>query len=111
MLIDHKNTISGIFMSYNKIRTLELSGKIEFESSHRLKCQMMQIVQTKPDVLVLDFTEVSFVDCRGLDLLIEILKAMDSIDGKLILANINSQVDRLLDVSGTRRYFEVCDCA
>jgi anti-anti-sigma factor len=111
MLIDHKNTIIGIFMSYNKVRVLELFGKIEFQTCHSLRCQMMEIVQTKPDILVLDFGDVSYVDCRGLDLLIEILKAMNAFGGKLVLANINSQVDMLLDISETRQYFEFCDRA
>jgi anti-sigma B factor antagonist len=72
---------------------------------------MIEIVQTRPDIFVLDFGDVSFVDCRGLDLLIEILKAMKAVGGKLVLANINSQIDMLLDISETRQYFEVCDRA
>jgi anti-anti-sigma factor len=109
MFIDHKNTIIGTFMCYKNVEVLEVFGKIEYQTYHRLKYQMMQIVQTKPDIFVLDFSDVIFVDCRGLDLLIEILKAMNAFGGKLVLANINSQVDMLLDISETRRFFEVCD--
>jgi anti-sigma B factor antagonist len=109
MMIDYKNTIMGTFMSYNTVKSFKPIGRLEYDSCYRLRHQMMEIVQTRPDVLVLDLANVSFIDSRGLGLLIEIQKAMAAISGKMLLANLNSQALMLLEITNTDKYFEICE--
>ncbi len=105
MLIDQKNTINGSFISYNNIEVFKPSGAINSLTCTELQYQMIAIIQTRPDYLVIDLKDISFIDVRGLSLLLRMRQAMENIGGKLLLGNINSQVAMLLEVSDCDRLF------
>ncbi len=109
MLIDQKNTIIGTFISRNIIKVFKPSGRIDSESCYKLRCQMMEIVQTNPDILILNMENISFVDSYGLGLLVAILRIMDSYGGKLELAKINPEIAMLLEITKTDILFEIHD--
>lgn len=50
--------------------------------------------------LVLDLTEVAFIDSRGLTVLVRVLNTLDG--GKLVLRGASPRILRLLEISGLR---------
>ena len=60
-----------------------------------------------PQLCVLDFGEVSFVDSSGIAVVINALRNMTQIEGRLILTGINSQPMRVFRASGIDKLVEI----
>ena len=88
--------------------TIALDGEIDH---HRAK-EYIQSIAAKieaytPDVCVLDFQEVSFVDSSGIAVVINALRNMSQIEGRLILCGINDQPMRVFRASGIDKIVEI----
>lgn len=84
-------------------------GRIDAERYQEIRNQIMGIINTKTEILVIDLKNVQFIDSRGLGLLIAILKYMHSINGKLVLCTPNLEVKMLLSLTNTISLFEIYD--
>ena len=98
------------FTSYleNGRLTVGLTGEID----HHCAKNYIQAIAGKieayiPEVCVLDFQEVSFVDSSGIAVVINALRNMSQIEGKLILTGICSQPMRVFRASGIDKLVEI----
>ena len=98
------------FTSYleNGRLTVELTGEID----HHCAKNYIQAIAGKieayiPEVCVLDFQEVSFVDSSGIAVVINALRNMSQLEGKLILTGICSQPMRVFRASGIDKLVEI----
>ena len=88
------------FLENGKL-TIALSGEID----HHCAKQYIQSIAAKieaytPDICVLDFQEVTFVDSSGIAVVINALRNMSQIEGRLMLSGINDQPMRVFRASG-----------
>ena len=98
------------FTSYlqNGRLTVALTGEID----HHYAKKYIQTIAAKidaynPDVCELDFRDVSFVDSSGIAVVINALRAMTRIEGKLILTGITSQPMKVFRASGIDKLVEI----
>ena len=88
--------------------TVALDGEIDH---HRAKSYIQAITAKieayTPDVCVLDFRDVSFVDSSGIAVVINALRNMTQIEGKLILTGIGNQPMRVFRASGIDKLVEI----
>ncbi len=88
--------------------TVALTGEID----HHCAKSYIQAIAGKieaytPDVCVLDFSEVAFVDSSGIAVVINALRNMTQIEGKLILTGIGAQPMKVFRASGIDRLVEI----
>ena len=88
--------------------TVALTGEID----HHCAKAYIQAIAGKieaytPEICVLDFQEVSFVDSSGIAVVINALRSMTQIEGKLILTGIASQPMRVFRASGIDKLVEI----
>ena len=88
--------------------TVALTG----ESDHHCAKEYIRTIGAKieaysPDICVLDFQEVSFVDSSGIAVVINALRSMTQIEGKLILTGLSPQPMRVFRASGIDKLVEV----
>ena len=60
-----------------------------------------------PKVCILDFQDVTFIDSSGVAVVINALRSMARIDGKLVLAGLNAQPMRVFRTSGIDKLVEI----
>lgn len=88
--------------------TVALTGEID----HHCAKAYIQTIAAKieaymPEICVLDFQDVSFVDSSGIAVVINALRAMTRIEGKLILTGIAEQPMRVFRASGIDKLVEI----
>ena len=98
------------FTSYleNGHLTVALTGEID----HHCAKQYIQAIAGKieaytPEICILDFQDVSFVDSSGIAVVINALRSMTQIEGKLILSGISPQPMRVFRASGIDKLVEI----
>ena len=88
--------------------TVALTGEID----HHCAKGYIQAIAAKievytPQLCILDFGEVSFVDSSGIAVVINALRNMTQIEGRLILTGINAQPMRVFRASGIDKLVEI----
>ena len=88
--------------------TVALTGEID----HHCAKAYIQAIAAKieaymPSICVLDFREVSFVDSSGIAVVINALRSMTQIEGRLLLTGIAPQPMRVFRASGIDKLVEI----
>ena len=95
------------FLEEGKL-TVALTGEID----HHCAKEYIQLITAKieaymPDICVLDFRDVSFVDSSGIAVVINALRNMTQIEGKLLLTGLSPQPMRVFRASGIDKLVEI----
>ncbi len=88
--------------------TIALTGEIDH---HKAKTYIQaisgKIEVYNPKVCILDFKDVTFVDSSGIAVVINALRNMTKIGGKLILSELGSQPMKVFRTSGIDKLVEI----
>jgi anti-sigma B factor antagonist len=84
---------------------LSLAGELDLADEPTLREALRRAVERSPTRLVVDLTEVTFVDSTVLGALVEARSALGG--GAFALAAPGLEVRRALEVSGLDRHFQV----
>ena len=88
--------------------TVALTGEIDHHCAKAyIRTIAAKIEAYSPEICVLDFQEVSFVDSSGIAVVINALRSMTQIEGKLILTGLSPQPMRVFRASGIDKLVEV----
>lgn len=88
--------------------TVALTGEIDHHcAKHYIQSIAGKIEAYTPDVCILDFRDVTFVDSSGIAVVINALRNMSQIEGKLVLTGICAQPMRVFRASGIDKLVEI----
>ena len=88
--------------------TVALTGEIDHHCAKAyIQAIVAKIEAYMPSVCVLDFRDVSFVDSSGIAVVINALRSMTQIEGKLMLTGIAPQPMRVFRASGIDKLVQI----
>jgi len=88
--------------------TVALTGEIDHHcAKHYIQAIAAKIEAYTPEICILDFEEVSFVDSSGIAVVINALRSMTQIEGKLLLTGISPQPMKVFRASGIDKLVEI----
>ncbi len=86
---------------------VRLQGRLGLDSSPDLRDQLLDILHRQaPKTIVVDLTEVSFIDAAGIATLLEALKIARGRRGTLCLQGLHGRMVRLFEVTGLQAVFD-----
>ena len=89
------------------VKTIEVTGDIDMYSSHKLRDEIMCLIDKKVPTLHVDFKEVSYMDSSGIATFVEALKTMKTYGGRLKLICIPESIMEIFRFSRLDRVFEI----
>ncbi|MGN0485955.1 MAG: anti-sigma factor antagonist [Acutalibacteraceae bacterium] len=85
-----------------------LDGEIDHHSASLLRASIDEaIIQKKPSMLTLDFSDVSFMDSSGIGLVMGRYKLMKTVGGKIRVENLSAGAYRVMVLAGLERLGEI----
>ena len=88
--------------------TVALTGEIDHHCARAyIQAITAKIEAYTPNVCILDFRDVSFVDSSGIAVVINAMRNMAQIEGKLLLTGIAPQPMRVFRASGIDKLVEI----
>jgi anti-sigma B factor antagonist len=87
---------------------VRLAGELDLYNAHLVRDALLEAAAGKPERLVVDLGEVTFVDSTALGVLIEARKSLENRRG-FLLAAPGLETRRALEVSGLDKHFSVHD--
>ncbi len=85
---------------------VHLAGELDLYNAHVVRDALMQATGSKPERIVVDLGEVTFVDSTALGVLVEARKSLGN-GRAFLLASPGLETRRALEVSGLDKHFAV----
>ncbi|WP_030398348.1 STAS domain-containing protein [Kitasatospora purpeofusca] len=81
---------------------VRVGGEIDLAAAPRLRRRLTTVLEARREV-VLDLSEVTFMDCSGLGVLVRARNQADRSGKRLVLRGVGRPVARLLKLTGLSR--------
>lgn len=96
-----------IEMRQNEIRVF-LEGEIDHHSASIIRMSIDDAILCKrPQLLVLDFGKVTFMDSSGIGLVMGRFKLMKTVGGRIIVDNLSASAYKVMKLAGLERLGEI----
>ncbi|NES80557.1 MAG: STAS domain-containing protein [Moorea sp. SIO2B7] len=89
------------------VKVVEPHGILDGTTAGQFKQEITNLVQSNVDIVLIDFTHVTFMDSSGLEALVLGLKTVRTAGGQLFICRINEQVRMLFELTSMDRVLEV----
>jgi anti-sigma B factor antagonist len=84
---------------------LPLDGEIDLHVSPRISAALAAMIEERPPRLVVDLSNVTYIDSSGLAVLIEGMQNVEAYGGKFILAGIQDNVKPIFEIARLDQVF------
>lgn len=95
---------SNLFVKFEEIKStlvVYLVGELDHHNAEEVRVKIDDEIDiNQVSKVILDFTEVTFMDSSGIGVIVGRLKKISSRDGKMCITNINNRVYRVFELSG-----------
>ncbi|MCK9615088.1 MAG: STAS domain-containing protein [Candidatus Omnitrophica bacterium] len=91
------------------ITICNISGEINITTSPQLRKSFESFVEANVAKIVVDFSQVSYIDSSGLATFIELLQRLKKIGGTFRICNMNQKVKNIFEVTKLHKLFEIFD--
>ena len=86
---------------------VKIDGEIDHHSAAKIKAEIEREMNLNNIVnLILDFDGVTFMDSSGIGMIAGRYKEINARGGKVMLIRVNSQIDKILEISGLKTILE-----
>lgn len=86
---------------------LSVDGEINFNSSPDFRKAFLKVLDSKAQKVVINLSNVAYVDSSGLATLVEALQKIKGVGGRLKLTNLSAKVKSLFEITKLEKLFEI----
>ena len=86
---------------------LPLKGEIDLHVSPSLTASLNEMIEKKPKRVVVDLSDVSYIDSAGLAALIQAMQKVEGYGGKFMLAGLQETVRSIFEISRLDQVFQI----
>lgn len=95
---------------YKRCAVLKMSGRIDTQNAPRLEESFNAILnEDKKNNIVFDMSEIEFIASRGIWVLLETQKGCKRENGEFVLAQVNEEIKKSLDLAGVNHFINSYD--
>jgi anti-sigma B factor antagonist len=91
------------------LAVIALSGEVDIYTAPQFKEHMRELLDAGVTDLVVDLTQVGFIDSTALGVLIGGVRRVNSVGGAMALVVVTRPVQRILSITGLDRVFSLYD--
>lgn len=87
---------------------VSMDGELDHHSASEVREQIEKLIENNNvNNIIFDMKDLKFMDSSGIGIIIGRYKFFNKIGGKTLLCNINSRIDRIIDVSGLKKIIPI----
>ncbi|HET6888159.1 MAG TPA: STAS domain-containing protein [Candidatus Udaeobacter sp.] len=87
---------------------LPLRGEIDLHVSPLVTASLTAMIEKKPERVVIDLSDVTYIDSAGLAALIQAMQKVEAYGGKFLLAGLQETVRSIFEISRLDQVFRIC---
>ncbi|MCX7923648.1 MAG: anti-sigma F factor antagonist [Clostridia bacterium] len=98
------------FLSKGTTLIVSILGELDHHSAEYIRQKVdSEIIKATTKNIIFDFSKVTFMDSSGIGVILGRYKNVQKINGKTSIANVNSQIKRIFEMSGLFKIIPVYD--
>jgi anti-sigma B factor antagonist len=86
---------------------LPLKGEIDLHVSPVVTASLTAMIEKKPERVVIDLSDVTYIDSAGLAALIQAMQKVEAYGGKFSLAGLQETVRSIFEISRLDQVFQI----
>jgi anti-sigma B factor antagonist len=86
---------------------VSLEGELDLATAPRLREELASLAEQADSVIVVDLTNLAFIDSTGLSVLVMALNRSQACGGSIVLRNPSQSVMRILEITGLVSIFGI----
>ena len=94
-------------MTENPPNVLPLEGEIDLHVSPQISNSLRTIIKKQPARVVVDLSQVTYIDSSGLAILIEAMQDVGKYDGKFALVGLQESVRPIFEIARLDQIFKI----
>jgi anti-anti-sigma factor len=98
---------SGPTARKDRSDVLPLKGEIDLHVSPSVTASLNAMIEKKPRRLVVDLSDVTYIDSAGLAALIQAMQKVEGYGGKFLLAGLQETVRSIFEISRLDQVFQI----
>ncbi len=91
----------------DRSNVLLLKGEIDLHVSPSVTASLNSMIEKKPERLVVDLSDVTYIDSAGLAALIGAMQKVEGYGGKFLLAGLQETVRSIFEISRLDQVFQI----
>src|SRR5215467_1660400 len=91
----------------SRVNVLSLKGEIDLHVSPSVTASLNEMIDKKPERMVVDLSDVSYIDSAGLAALIEAMQKVEGYGGKFMLTGLQETVRSIFEISRLDQVFQI----
>src|SRR5215467_5444416 len=91
----------------DRSNVLPLKGEIDLHVSPSITASLNRMIEKKPKRLVVDLSDVTYIDSAGLAALIQAMQKVEGYGGKFLLAGLQETVRSIFEISRLDQVFQI----
>ena len=91
----------------SRSNVVPLKGEIDLHVSPTVTATLNEVIDKKPERLVVDLSEVNYIDSAGLAALIQAMQKVEAYGGKFMLAGLQETVRSIFEISRLDQVFQI----
>ncbi|MGY6529085.1 MAG: STAS domain-containing protein [Cyanobacterium sp.] len=92
-----------------KIKVLKPEGIFDGVKANEFRQNINQFISEGTIYILVDFKRVTFMDSSGLGGLVQALKSIRTVNGRLFLMALNDQITMLFELTNMKQVFEIIE--
>jgi anti-sigma B factor antagonist len=101
----------NLSVRYDGVRaTIQVGGEIDLATCPQLQAVLVELLDRGCHQLIVDLEQVSFLDCAGIRVLVDVRRRVREHGGSLELVRPRPLVRRILALTGTTTVFPIDTC-
>ena len=93
---------------YDNVIVLQLQGEFESDFAELFENEFLNVVSGKNRKIVLDMSEVDFIDSAGLSKFLWAKKTAKENKSQLRIASLSENCEKILELTGIKNEFNIC---
>lgn len=86
---------------------VRVSGEVDLRTSPQLREVLLKVAQKNPERLIIDLSDVGYMDSSGVGTMVEIKRLIERGGGRLVLVALQPRVRSVFEVTQLDRFFDI----
>lgn len=81
--------------------TAALYGDLDHHAAREMRAELDEVIsRSRPELLILDFENVGFMDSSGIGLILGRTRSLKAVGGELLIKNARAEIEAVIKLSG-----------
>ena len=90
---------------------VRVTGEVDLRTSPQLRRQLLQLLEQRPQRLVVDLSQVGYMDSSGVGTMVEIKRRIERDGGEVILSGLQTRVRSIFEITQLDKFFRIVPSA